>query len=117
MANLEYDIPITLQSVFRIGSVLKQFIAMCTAILIQQGKITIDDDIRKYIPEMPEYKLPITIRHLLYHTSGFRADEMLQYLAGREDDDYFYTQQDVVDLLSRQKKLLLYVTLDKVSIP
>ena len=106
IANLEYNIPITPQSVFRIASLSKHFTAICIAILAQQGKITIDDDIRKYLPEMPEYESPITIRHLLHHTSGLRAYWTLQQLAGREDVDYFYTHQDVVDLLSRQKELL-----------
>ncbi len=106
MANLEYNIPLTPQSVFRIASISKQFTAMCIAILAEQGKISIDDNIRKYFPEMPEYETPVTIRHLLHHISGIRDYETLQRLAGREDNDYFYTQEDVVELLSHQKGLL-----------
>ena len=72
LANLDYDIPITPQSVLRIGSISKQFVAMCIAILADQGKLSLDDDIRTYIPEMPDYGNQITIRHLLHHTSGIR---------------------------------------------
>lgn len=104
MANLEYNIPITSQSVFRVGSVSKQFTAMCIALLAEQGKISLDDDIRKYLPEMPEFDTPVTIRHMIHHTSGVRGYLILQGLAGRSGG-YFYTSQDVVDLFSRQKEL------------
>jgi len=104
MANLDYNIPITAQTVFRVGSVSKQFTAMCIALLIERGKISLDDDIRKYLPEMQEYDPPVTIRHMIHHTSGIRDYLVLQGLAGRSDG-YFYTSAEVVDLLSRQKEL------------
>lgn len=104
MANLDYNIPISPQTVFRVGSVSKQFTAMCIALLIEQGKISLDDDIRKYLPDMHEFDLPVTIRHMIHHTSGIRDYLVLQGLAGRSDG-YFYTSQEVVDLLSRQKEL------------
>jgi CubicO group peptidase (beta-lactamase class C family) len=104
MANLEYDIPITSESVFRIGSTSKQFTAMCLALLEEEGKLSLDDDIRKYLPEMPEYESPITIRHLLHHTSGIRDYLTLMSLAGERDDD-FCVDGEVVDLLARQKEL------------
>ncbi len=104
MANLEHNIPITPTSVFRIGSTSKQFTASCIAILTLQGKISLDDDIRKYMPEMPKYERPITIRHLLYHTSGIRDYLTLASIAAWPDDQ-FYTPEDSVELLSRQKGL------------
>jgi CubicO group peptidase (beta-lactamase class C family) len=104
MANLEYDIPITPQSVFRTGSVGKQFTAMCIAILAEAGKLSLDDDIRKYLPEMPVYERPITIRHLVHHTSGLRGYLVLQGLAGRVGD-YYFTTEEGIELLSRQKGL------------
>jgi len=104
MANLEYNIPITPQSVFRVGSVSKQFTAMCIALLVEQGKMSLDDDIRKYLPEMPELDTPVTIRHMVHHTSGIRGYLKLQGLAGKSGG-FFYTSQEVVDLLSRQKEL------------
>jgi len=104
MANLEHNIPITATSVFRIGSTSKQFTASCIAILALQGKISLDDDIRKYIPEMPRYEKPITIRHLLHHTSGIRDYLTLSSIAALPDD-HFYTPKESVELLSRQKGL------------
>ena len=65
VANLDYGIPITPQSVLRIGSISKQFVAMCIAILAEQGRLSFEDDIRAYLPEMRDYGETITIRHLL----------------------------------------------------
>ncbi len=72
VANLDYGIPMTPRTVLRIGSISKQFVAMCVAILAEQEKLSFDDDVRAYLPEMPDYGEPITIRHLLHHTSGIR---------------------------------------------
>lgn len=102
MANLEHNIPLTSTSVFRIGSTSKQFTASCIAILSLQGKISLDDDIRKYIRELPKHERPITIRHLIHHTSGIRDYLTLADIAGLPND-YFYTPEDTVELLSRQK--------------
>jgi len=104
MANLEHAIPISSRTVFRIGSTSKQFTAACIALLAEQGKLSLDDDIRKYLPEMPEYERPITIRHLIHHTSGLRDYLTLMDLAGVRDDDY-YTDEEVIAMLARQKAL------------
>ena len=104
MSNLEYDIPITPSSIFQVGSIAKQFTAMCFILLVQQGKVSIDDDIRKYIPEVPDFGETITVRHLLYHTSGLRDQWHLFALAGWRDSDV-KTQSDVIDLVKRQKEL------------
>ena len=104
MANLEYDIPITSKTVFRIGSTSKQFTAMCIALLAERGELSLDDNIRKYLPELPEYHWPITIRHLIYHTSGIRDYLTLMDLSGLRDDD-FLTEEEVLDLIVRQKQL------------
>jgi len=102
MANLEQNIPITSKTVFRIGSTSKQFTAACIAILSLQGKLSLDDDIRKYVPEIPEYAKTITVRHLVHHTSGLRDYLALAMLSGQTDDD-FYSTEDTVAQLSRQK--------------
>lgn len=104
MANLEHNIPITPTSVFRIGSTSKQITAACIAILALEGKISLDDDIRKYIPELPRYERTITVRHLVHHTSGIRDYLTLEEIAGKTDDQ-FYTPEDSIELLARQKKL------------
>jgi CubicO group peptidase (beta-lactamase class C family) len=72
IANLEHYIPITTTSVMDVASVSKQFTAMCILLLAEQGRVSLDDDIRKYLPEMQCYESPITIRHLIHHTSGLR---------------------------------------------
>ena len=104
MANLEHNVPITSTSVFRIGSTSKQFSASCIAILALQGKISLDDDIRKYIPELSKHEKPITIRHLVHHTSGIRDYLTLASIAALPDD-HFYTPEDSVELIARQKGL------------
>lgn len=104
MSDLEHDVPISSTSVFRIASTSKQFTAMCVALLAEDGLFSLDDNIRNYLPEMPEYKRPITIRHLIHHTSGIRDYLELMELAGMRDDDY-YDSDEVLKLLSRQKEL------------
>ena len=77
---------------------------MCIALLEEQGKISVDDSIRKYFPEMPEYANDIKIRHLLHHTSGIRDYLTLWRIAGERNDDFFI-DPEVVALIARQKEL------------
>jgi len=72
MANLEYDIPISSDSVFRIGSTSKQFTAMAIALLAESGRISLDDPLSKYFPEFPGWAEDMTVRQLVHHTSGIR---------------------------------------------
>lgn len=102
MANLELDIAITPQSVFDIGSVSKQITAMAILLLAQDHKLSFDDDIRKYLPEMPDYGSTITIRHMLHHTSGLRNYDDLFDLEGIPEAD-LTTDRDAMDLIVRQK--------------
>lgn len=102
-ANLEHRIPISPRSVFYIGSVSKQFTAMSIAILAKQGKISLDDDIRKVIPEVPDYRIPLTIRHLVHHTSGLRDYLTLLNIAGV--DFGAFHEDDVLQVIARQKEL------------
>ncbi|UCC39725.1 MAG: serine hydrolase [Candidatus Aminicenantes bacterium] len=104
IANLDYNIPITSKTEFDIGSTSKQFTAACIALLIAEGKLSLDDDIRTYIPELPEYESSITVRHLLHHTSGVRDYLTLMGLSGMEAHNV-YSDQDIVDLLAHQKNL------------
>lgn len=102
-ANLEHNIPITPHSVFYIGSVSKQFTAMCIALLIDQGKLSLEDDIHQYIPELQDFSQPVKIRHLIFHTSGLRDYLTLLGLAGIPFGSYH--EKEVLGLLSRQKEL------------
>ena len=104
MANLEHSIPISTKTPFYMCSLSKQFTAMCILLLSEQGKLSSDDDIRKYIPEIPEYDHIITIQHLLHHTSGIRDYLDLRSLAGKNYADSV-PEEDVLNLLSRQKAL------------
>ena len=72
MANLDWDIPIDPSTVFYVGSVSKQFVATSIALLARGGALSLDDDIRQYLPQLPEYSSPVTIRHLVHHTGGMR---------------------------------------------
>ena len=105
MANLDYNIPITPKSVFSIASISKQFTAMSILLLSKQGKLTLDDEIQKYLPEVPRYQSPITIRHLIHHTSGIRNFIELAELAGMRHEDVRMTDDDVLGLIARQKEL------------
>ena len=104
MANLEHDMPIMPDTVFRIASVSKQFTAMSLLLLEQDGVLSLDDDIRKYLPDMPDYGRPISIRHLVQHSSGIRDYEGITTLLGIAYEDT-YIKQEVLDLLARQKAL------------
>jgi CubicO group peptidase (beta-lactamase class C family) len=104
MANLEHDIPISPATVFHIGSASNQFTAMSILLLAKQGKLSLDDDIRKYLPELPVYQDTTTIRHLIHHTSGMRDRIDLLRLAGR-DFEQVYREDDIIELLARQKEL------------
>jgi len=84
-ANLDYDIPITPQTVFDVGSVTKQFTAASLSMLALEGKLTLDDNVREWLPELGEYAWPITLKHMLHHTSGLRDYLNLFPLAGRGD--------------------------------
>jgi len=104
MADLEHAIPITPESVFYAGSVSKQFVAACILLLQEQSKLDIDDDVRRYVPELPDYGYPITLRHLLHHNSGLRDYLDLWMLSGRDYLDYL-PDEAVLDLIIRQKAL------------
>jgi CubicO group peptidase (beta-lactamase class C family) len=104
LANLDWGIPISSSTVFDIGSVSKQFTAAAIALLDIDGVLSIDDDVRKWVPELPEYERTITIRHLLNHTSGIRDYLTLMSLAGTEFDNVF-DEFDGVELITRQKAL------------
>jgi CubicO group peptidase (beta-lactamase class C family) len=103
-ANLEYDIPITPKTVFQLASVSKQFTAFSIYLLERQGKIALEDDVRKYIPEIPDPGKTIKIKHLLAHTSGVKDQAALLSLAGAQSEDVSTTAH-VLRLISRQKEL------------
>ena len=105
MANLEVDAPITPNTIFHVASVSKQFTAAAVMLLAKEGKLSLDDDIRKYLPEVPDYGHKITIRHLLQHTSGLRDQWDLLALARGRFEENRITEGDVLEIVARQKAL------------
>ena len=103
-ADLNHDVPITATTRFTTGSVSKQFTAASIALLAQSGRISLDDDVRTYVPELPAYQAPVTIRHLVHHTSGVRDFWELVNLAGWRPDDG-YTSDDMLNLAAHQRGL------------
>lgn len=104
-ADLEHPDPLTPASILETGSLAKQFTAAAMVLLVQDGKLSLDDDIRRYLPEMPDYGTPITLRHLLTHTSGLREQWSLLALAGNPPGTQVHSQAVILDLASRQKGL------------
>ena len=102
MANLELGVANSPQTVFDIGSTSKQFTAFSIQLLAREGKLSLDDDIRKWLPEIPAYGKTITIRHLLHHTSGLRDYLVAMELSGMQEEDWT-TEQDALDIIARQK--------------
>ena len=104
MADLNQGVPITTESVFYIASTSKQFTAMSMALLAEQGKISLDDPVRKWVPELPAFADRVTIRNLVHHTSGIRDYLGLWGLSGRSFADEI-PEEVGLDLIVRQKAL------------
>ena len=104
MADLERNLPNAPSTVFHLASMSKQFTAFAIQLLADEGKLSLDDDVRKYIPELHEFSKVITIRHLIHHTSGLRDQWNLLALAGWRLQDVI-TEDDILNLVWRQKEL------------
>src|SRR3569623_585346 len=106
LANLEQPRPNRLDTVYEAGSVSKQFTAAAVAVLVAQGRVSLEDDVRKTLPELRDYGTPITVRHLLSHTSGVRNWDDLVELAGRPREDASgFRQADALAVIARQSEL------------
>ena len=105
MAKIEDGLAMTPTKIFDIGSTSKQFTATCVAMLVRDGKISLDDDVRKHIPELPRYEKTITIDHLLHHTSGLRDYNALLELSGFRPESDSPTVEESLEVISRQKRL------------
>ncbi|WP_458628379.1 serine hydrolase domain-containing protein [Winogradskyella sp. PC D3.3] len=105
LSSLDYNIKNSDSTVFNLASIAKQFTASAIWALANDGKISLEDDIRMYLPEFPEYEDTIKIKHLLNHTSGIRNYHTLMYLAGFDYDTQYYDNNTVLDLAIKQKNL------------
>ena len=104
MANLEHNVLINTESVFRIGSVSKQFVAAAAAVAAMEGYLDLEDPLQKWIPELPDYGEPLTLRQTLNHTSGLRDYITLMSLKGLRSDD-FYTLAELIEIQALQEEL------------
>ena len=104
-ADLEHGVPIDAATVFEAGSIAKQFTAASVLMLVEQKKLSLIDDVRKFIPELPDYGTAITIGELLGHTSGLRDWGIVEAMAGWPRTTRFYTLGDVLSIAARQKAL------------
>ena len=105
MANLEYSIPMSPDTVSETGSVAKQFTSAAIALLAQQGKLSLDDPVRKHLPEVPDFGKPVTIRHLISHLSGLRDQNEFFDLMGLPMGRVVHTNDEILEVVSRQKRL------------
>ena len=105
LADLEFNVPNTPQTIFESGSVAKQFTAAAIVLLQQDGKLSLDDPVKKYIPELPDYGSPLMLRHLLNHTSGIRDWGSVMALTGAGRGDRVITQDLALDVITHQKAL------------
>src|SRR5688572_31689824 len=103
-ANLETRTPITPQTVFDVASVAKQFAGFAIATLIEEGKLSLDDDVRKHLPSVPDFGKPITIGHLVHHTSGLRDWPETLALSGM-DWAGVITLETILAMVERQREL------------
>ena len=105
IADLEHDVRNTPDTIFEAGSVSKQFTAAAVLLLARDGKLALDDPVRKYIPELPDYGQPLTIRHMLTHTSGLRDWGSVAGIGGWPRTSRVYTHAHVLEIVSRQRAL------------
>jgi CubicO group peptidase (beta-lactamase class C family) len=105
MADLEHDVRNTPDTIFEAGSVSKQFTAASVLLLAKEGKLSLDDPVRKYIPELPDYGPALLIRHMLNHTSGLRDWGEVAAIAGWPRTTRVHTHAHVLDIVSRQRSL------------
>jgi len=105
MADMEHNIPLSTESITEAGSVSKQFTAAAILLLEQQGKLSLEDDVRKYIPELPDYGMVITLRHMMQHKSGLKDWGAVMSIAGWPRSTKTYNNDDALYVISKQKTL------------
>ena len=105
MANLDHGVEIENATVFHVASVSKQFTAAAVVLLAQEGKLSLDDEVRDHVSELPDFGHKITIRHLIHHTSGLRDQWGLLSMTGWRYSEDLITNEDVLAVISRQRNL------------
>lgn len=104
LASLEFGVPNTDSTLYNVASVSKQFTAYAMLLLQEQGEISLDDEIHTYFPDFKDFGYPVSIRHLIHHTSGLRSLHALMHMAGWRGDDK-RTNEDLMRLMLKQEEL------------
>jgi len=105
MADLEHNVPLTTESISEAGSVSKQFTAAAILLLEQQGKLSLNDDVKKYVPELPDYGHPITLRQMMQHKSGLKDWGSIADISGWPRTTRAYNNDDALHIICNQKTL------------
>lgn len=105
LANLAHQVPNTVNTKFNLGSASKQFVAFAVTLLASRDSLSIDDPVRKYIPELPEFKEEVTLRHLLSHTSGYRETYIPSVFVGKAPDEDLLTREGAIKVVQNQPEL------------
>jgi CubicO group peptidase (beta-lactamase class C family) len=105
MSDLENNIPLSSNSIIEAGSVSKQFTAAAILLLEQQRKLSLNDDVRKYIPELPDYGTVIKLKHMMHHTSGIKDWGSIAQITGWERGTKIYSNKDALEMIAQQKTL------------
>ena len=105
MADLEHEVRIAPDSIFEAGSVSKQFTAAAVLLLARDGKLSLDDPVRRWVPEVPDFGKPLTIRHLIHHTSGLRDWGSIAGVAGWPRNTRALDHKHVLQILGRMREL------------
>lgn len=105
LADLEREAPNRADTIFEAGSIAKQFTAAAILLLARDGKLSLDDPVRRYVPELPDYGAPLTIRHALTHTSGLRDWGEIAAIGGWPRGTRAHTQVHVLEIAARQRQL------------
>mgnify|MGYP006183925015 CR=1 FL=1 len=115
LASVESNTKNNTKTVFNIASIAKQFTASCIWVLVQEKKLSLEDDIRKYLPEMPNSGTPIKIKHLLNHTSGIRNYHAIMDLQGFDYDSEYYNNETVLQYLKFMDFIVFKEHMDSVA--
>ncbi|MFK7813310.1 MAG: serine hydrolase domain-containing protein [Maribacter sp.] len=103
LANLEHQIPISPETRFHIGDIAKEFTVYAVLLLEERGQLSLQDDIRKYMPKLMPFSHSISIQQLIHHTSGLNNDEVSKALSGWQSED-LYTREQAYDMVQNQAK-------------
>ncbi|HLA63648.1 MAG TPA: serine hydrolase domain-containing protein, partial [Rhodothermales bacterium] len=105
LADMAHGIPNTPATLFNIGSVSKQFAGIFFAMMAEEGRLSLDDDVRRYLPELPDFGPTVTLCHLLNHTSGYREVYGVLALQGRNVDGDILRREDAIEVVQHQPAL------------